>query len=164
MLETRRLGIQMVHQGPLLQTSLHMGSAAEEVTKAGGEAENGTSMWGSGPEYLWVHFMLFFIDSWNTLPYLSFSERLILGSSSIWRWCSSWVFSVVWDLTKILQFWGRLCFHGGSSYLQVVYLNAFGGSSGCPPPSSIFFREVVWILNDPRLREWLKTGELEVGC
>lgn len=60
-----------------------MGLVVEEVIKVGGEVENGIFMWGSGLEYFWVYFMLFFIDFWNILFYLSFFERLILGLSFI---------------------------------------------------------------------------------
>jgi len=37
-----------------------------------GEAENDTSMWGSGLECFWIHFVLFWIDAWNPAPFTLF--------------------------------------------------------------------------------------------
>lgn len=45
----------------------------QKSLQVGGEAGKGTFMRGSGLECVWIHFMLFCIDFWNTLPHLSFS-------------------------------------------------------------------------------------------
>lgn len=118
-------------RGPLLWTSLNIwGQLQRKFLKAGGEVEKGTPLW-EWLWFLWSHFLLFWMDSGYTLPHLSFSERLILGSGFSQRPYSSWVFSRLWEKAKNrLKFWCRLYFHGGSSYLQVGHLCAFVGSSG----------------------------------
>lgn len=87
-------------QGPLLWTSLNIwGQLQRKFLKAGGEVEKGTPVW-EWLWFLWSHFLLFWMDSWYTLPHLSFSERLILGSGFSQRPYSSWVFSRLWEKTK----------------------------------------------------------------
>lgn len=67
-------------QGPLLWTCLNIwGQLQRKFLKAGGEVEKGTPAW-EWLWFLWSHFLVFWMDSWYTLPHLSFSERLILGS------------------------------------------------------------------------------------
>lgn len=59
-------------EGPLLQTSLHMASSGKWYLHVG-----------EWPRMPLASFYIVLDRFLNTLPHLSFSERLILGSSSI---------------------------------------------------------------------------------
>lgn len=87
--------------------------------------ENGTSPCGGGP---WCPGFPFCCSggALEHPAHLSFSERLMVGSRSIWRPCHSWIFTIVWNLTQ------RADGNCGELYFQMVHLRAFAfvGSSG----------------------------------